>query len=126
MTTNKRQDRCDGDQSEDRTRDSLIRYQEVMRTIGGVGAQDEGTAVNEHNHLKCDTFANRHRKLDVTGSSFLGLRSGVKTARLRQSSVPRTEVAASAPVTVLRMEAGRDTPGWGHDLRSELNVCLRS
>ena len=91
-----------------------------MRTIGGVGADYEGAPVNEYHDLKQESFLFKYlqRVLANTGSSFLGLRSGVNTARLRQSSVPRTEVAASAPVTLLRIEAGKDLPGWGHDLRS--------
>ena len=84
-----------------------------MRAIGGVGANYEGTAVNKHQDLKQDNFLRNYlqRVLANTGRSFLGLSSGVNTARLRQSSVPRTEVAASAPVTLLRIEAGKDLPG---------------
>ena len=94
-----------------------------MRAIGGVGADYEGAAVNKHQDLKQDNFQCNYlqRVLANTGRSFFGLRSGVNTARLRQSSVPRTEVAASEPVTLLSIEAGRDLPGWGHDLRSH---CL--
>ena len=96
-----------------------------MRAVGGVGAENEGAAVNKHDHLQsgyCLSISSKSKNIANTGSSFLGLRSGVKTARLRQSSFPWTEVAASAPVILLRMEAGRDFPGWGHDLRCESKV----
>ena len=42
------------DQSEAITRPSFIRYQEMMRAISGVRAEDEGTAVNKHDYLKYD------------------------------------------------------------------------
>ena len=57
-----------------------------------------------------------HSSFRNTGRSFFGLRLGVKTARLRQSSVPRTEVTTSAPVMELSREEVRDLPGWGQDL----------
>ena len=36
----------------DSARHSFIRYQEMVRAVGGIGAEDEGAAMNKHDHLQ--------------------------------------------------------------------------